>query len=114
MTGAGAEYGVQVPKNRNTFSSPGAGPRGLGGRLRAWRRAAVTRAVHGGWRWVQNAGAVTAERSGTHRFGRIGTGTRLAFPQGTIFGEPWIHLGDYCIIGEQVTLTAGMMPGLDL
>jgi len=63
---------------------------------------------------VQSAGAVTAERLGPLRFGRIGTGTRLAFPQGTVFGEPWIHLGDHCIIGEQVTLTAGMMPGLDL
>ncbi|MEV6316343.1 acyltransferase [Streptomyces sp. NPDC051776] len=92
-----------MPKNRNTFSS-----------LAAWRRRLVTRAVHRGWRWMQSAGAVTAERPGRHRFGRIGSGTRLAFPQGTLFGEPWIHLGDHCIIGEHVTLTAGMMPGLDL
>ncbi|MGP3923431.1 acyltransferase [Streptomyces sp. 8N616] len=92
-----------MPRNRNTFSS-----------LADWRRRAVTRAVHRCWRWMQNAGAVTAERPGRHRFGRIGRGTRLAFPQGTLFGEPWIHLGDHCIIGEQVTLTAGMMPGLDL
>jgi serine acetyltransferase len=92
-----------MPGNRNVFSS-----------LAAWRRRAVTRAVHRGWRWVQDAGAVTAERPGRHRFGRLGHGTRLAFPQGTVFGEEWIHLGEYCIIGEQVTLTAGMMPGLDL
>jgi hypothetical protein len=44
----------------------------------------------------------------------MGTGTRLAFPLGTVFGEPWIHLGAHCIIGEQVTLTAGLMPELDL
>ncbi|MEU6347436.1 acyltransferase [Streptomyces sp. NPDC046977] len=92
-----------MPKNENLFSPLG-----------AWRRRAASRLVHRGWRWVQGAGAVTAERPGPLRFGRIGTGTRLAFPQGTIFGERWIHLGDYCIIGEQVTLTAGMMPGLDL
>ncbi|MFD6419385.1 acyltransferase [Streptomyces sp. NPDC060194] len=72
------------------------------------------RAVHAGWRFVQRAGAVTAEHPGRLRFGAIGHGTRLAFPQGTVFGEPWIHLGDHCIIGEQVTLTAGMMPDLDL
>ncbi|MEV6795995.1 DapH/DapD/GlmU-related protein [Streptomyces sp. NPDC051320] len=83
-------------RRRNTFSS------------------LTSRVLHTGWRWVQRAGAVTAERPGRLRFGRIGTGTRLAFPQGTVFGEPWIELGDHCVIGEQVTLTAGMMPDLNL
>ncbi|MGI5483992.1 acyltransferase [Streptomyces lavendofoliae] len=92
-----------MPKNRNTFSS-----------LAAWRRRVLTRAVHSGRRWVQETGAVTAERPGRLRFRRLGPGTRLAFPQGTVFGEEWIELGDHCIIAEQVTLTAGMMPGLDL
>jgi serine acetyltransferase len=98
-----ADYRVCVPKNRNTFSS-----------LAAWRRRVLARAVHRGWRWVQEAGSVTAEHPGPLRFRRLGSGTRLAFPQGTVFGEEWIELGDHCIIGEQVTLTAGMMPGLDL
>lgn len=57
---------------------------------------------------------MTAEHPGRFRFGAMGTGTRLAFPLGTVFGEPWIHLGAHCIIGEQVTLTAGLMPDLDL
>ncbi|MFF8831583.1 acyltransferase [Streptomyces sp. NPDC015131] len=92
-----------MPKNSNTFSS-----------LAAWRRRLLSRAVHGGWRWVRETGAVTAERPGPLRFRRLGPGTRLAFPQGTVFGEQWIELGDHCIIAEQVTLTAGMLPGLDL
>ncbi|MFF5565200.1 acyltransferase [Streptomyces sp. NPDC012623] len=92
-----------MPKNRIAFSS-----------LTAWRRRIASAAVHRGWRWIQQAGAVSADRPGRLRFRRIGTGTRLAFPQGTVFGEPWIELGDHCVIGEQVTLTAGMMPGLDL
>ncbi|WP_345034648.1 acyltransferase [Streptomyces sannanensis] len=92
-----------MPKNSNAFSS-----------LTAWRRRATTAVIHRGWRRLQEAGAVTAERPGGLRFRRIGTGTRLAFPQGTVFGEPWIELGEHCIIAEQVTLTAGMMPGLDL
>lgn len=98
-----ADYGERVPKNSNTFSS-----------LAAWRRRLLSRAVQRGWRAVQEAGAITAEHAGGLRFGRIGEGTRLAFPQGTVFGEPWIELGDHCIIGEQVTLTAGLMPDLDL
>ncbi|MFC0597901.1 acyltransferase [Streptomyces palmae] len=92
-----------MPKNRNVFSSLGDA-----------RRRLVSRAVHRGWQWLRDAGAVTAARPGPYRFGSIGAGTRLAFPLGTVFGEPWIHLGEHCIIGEQVTLTAGMMPGLDL
>ncbi|WP_058041399.1 acyltransferase [Streptomyces roseifaciens] len=97
-----------MPKNRNTFSSDASTA------LRAWGRRAASSAVHRGWRWIQQAGAVTAERPGPYRFRRIGPATRLAFPLGTVFGERWIELGDHCIIGEQVTLTAGMMPGLDL
>ncbi|MFF5439519.1 acyltransferase [Streptomyces achromogenes] len=89
-----------MPKRKNTFSS--------------WRQRLAQRAVHAGWAWVRRAGSVTAEHPGRFRFGAIGEHTRLAFPLGTIFGEPWIRLGSYCIIGEQVTLTAGLMPDLDL
>lgn len=98
-----ADYRERVPKNRNTFSF-----------LARWPRRAASRAAHLGWAWAQRAGAVTAEHPGRLRFRAIGTGTRLAFPQGTVFGEPWIELGAHCVIGEQVTLTAGMMPHLDL
>ncbi|MFF2131416.1 acyltransferase [Streptomyces olivochromogenes] len=89
-----------MPSNRNVFSS--------------WRRRLAQRAVHACWAWVQRTGSVTAEHPGRLRFGAMGTGTRLAFPLGTVFGEPWIHLGAHCIVGEQVTLTAGLMPDLDL
>lgn len=99
----GAEYGERVPKKQNVFSS-----------VVAWRRRAVSRAVHRGARWVREAGAVTAERPGPYRFRRLGAGARLAYPQGTVFGDPWIEIGAYCIIAQDVTLTAGMMPGLDL
>ncbi|MEV0850265.1 acyltransferase [Streptomyces sp. NPDC049954] len=92
-----------MPRNRNPLPTPA-----------ALSRALAHRAVQAGWRLVREAGAVTARTPGRLRFGSIGAGTRLAFPQGTVFGEPWIHLGEHCIIAEQVTLTAGLMPGLDL
>ncbi|WP_405802652.1 acyltransferase [Streptomyces sp. NBC_01187] len=85
-----------MPSIQNTFSS------------------LTSRAVHSIWRRVQRAGAVTAQRPGPYAFRRIGTGTRLAFPQGTIFGAPWIEIGSHCVVGQDVTLTAGMMPDLDL
>ncbi|WP_240796412.1 acyltransferase [Streptomyces sp. RFCAC02] len=82
--------------------------------LAAWRRRTAHRAVHAALRFARDAGAVTAEHTAGLRFGAIGPGTRLAFPQGTVFGEPWIRLGAHCVIGEHVTLTAGLVPGLDL
>ena len=63
---------------------------------------------------MRRAATVSADRPGPYGFRRIGEGTRLAYPQGTIFGERWIELGSCCVIAEQVTLTVGMMPGLDL
>lgn len=74
----------------------------------------ASRAVHGLWRRAQSAGAITANSLGPYAFRRIGTGTRLAFPQGTVFGTPWMEIGDHCVVGQDVTLTAGMMPDLDL
>ncbi|MDB1089406.1 acyltransferase [Streptomyces sp. ACA25] len=71
-------------------------------------------AVHRVWGWAQRAGALTADRPGPYSFRRIGTGTRLAFPQGTLFGTQCMELGDHCVIGRDVTLTVGMLPGLDL
>lgn len=94
---------MRVPTNQNVFSS-----------VAAWRRRAVSRAVHRVARWMRQAAAVTAERPGPYRFRRIGAGTRLAYPQGTVFGDPWIEIGEHCIIAQDVTLTAGMMPDLDL
>ena len=85
--------------------------------MAAWPKpitALASRAVHNIWRWAQRAGSVSAEHPGPYDFRRIGTGTRLAFPQGTLFGTPWIEIGDHCVVGAEVTLTAGMMPDLEL
>ncbi|MGW7354166.1 acyltransferase [Streptomyces sp. NPDC054784] len=83
-------------------------------RLRNAFDSLAARAVHGLWRGAQRLGGVTAERRGPYAFRAFGTGSRLAFPQGTIFGAEWIEIGDHCVIGQDVTLTAGMMPDLDL
>ncbi|THA23420.1 acyltransferase [Streptomyces sp. RKND-216] len=76
--------------------------------------ALASRAVHAAWRRAQHLGAVTAQRPGPYTFRAFGPHSRLAFPQGTVFGAPWMEIGDHCVIGQDVTLTAGMMPGLDL
>ncbi|WP_327669405.1 MULTISPECIES: acyltransferase [unclassified Streptomyces] len=83
-------------------------------RLKAFIRRLASKAVHSGWQAAQRHGAITAAYPGPHAFRHIGHGTKLAFPQGTVFGAPWMELGEHCIIGQDVTLTVGMMPDLDL
>ncbi len=47
-------------------------------------------------------------------FGRFGSGSCLAFPTGAIFGERWIHIGNDTLIGPNVCLSAGMVPGQEM
>jgi serine acetyltransferase len=78
------------------------------------RRAGAANLIHAAWRAVQQAGTVTAESAAGRRFAAFGPGSLMAFPAGAVFGESWIHIGDQTMIGAQVTLCAGMMPGHDL
>jgi serine acetyltransferase len=85
-------------------------------------RSAVTRRyrrvlsllVHRAWRAVQKAGVVTADTPAGQRFASFGRGSMLAFPAGSVFGEQWIMVGEDTLVGVQVTMTAGMVPGHDL
>ncbi|HEY0933024.1 MAG TPA: acyltransferase [Trebonia sp.] len=78
------------------------------------RHAAVSRAVHWGWREFQRAGLVTPDTPAGRAFRRFGPGSTMAFPPGAVFGEGGIEVGADTIIGQQVSLTAGLLPGLDL
>jgi len=78
------------------------------------RRALVAGFVQAGWRRLQQAGTVTAESPAGRRFAAFGPGSLMAFPTGVVYGERWIEIGDACMIGELVTLCAGMAPGHDL
>ena len=63
---------------------------------------------------MQQAGTVTAESAAGRRFAAFGPGSLMAFPTGSVYGEPWIEVGDQCMIAELVTLCAGLAPGHDL
>jgi acetyltransferase-like isoleucine patch superfamily enzyme len=77
-------------------------------------RRTLSTVVHRGWQWVQRHGEITPSTPGGHRFARLGDGACIAFPVGTLYGEPWISIGDHTLIGTHVTLSAGFVPGLDL
>jgi acetyltransferase-like isoleucine patch superfamily enzyme len=83
-------------------------------RVNTARRAAVWRAVHWGWREFQRAGLVTADTPAGRAFRRFGRGSIMAFPPGSVFGEGGIEIGEDTLIGQQVSLSAGALPGQDL
>ncbi|MEU8267185.1 acyltransferase [Sphaerisporangium sp. NPDC049002] len=70
--------------------------------------------IHRVWAAIRATGAVTPKSPAGYRFRRLGEGTCLAFPQGAIFGEAWIEIGDHTLVGERVSISAGMGPGVDL
>jgi acetyltransferase-like isoleucine patch superfamily enzyme len=57
---------------------------------------------------------VTADTPAGRRFAAFGRGSSAAFPPGSVFGERWIVVGEDTLIGAEVTLSAGMVPGQDL
>jgi carbonic anhydrase/acetyltransferase-like protein (isoleucine patch superfamily) len=72
------------------------------------------RLVHWGWHAAQRAGMITADTPAGRRFAAFGPGSLAAFPPGSMFGERWIAIGADTLIGAQVSLSAGMVPGQDL
>jgi acetyltransferase-like isoleucine patch superfamily enzyme len=90
------------------------------GHAAGWRsprrilRVALADLVNRSWRAVQRTGMITAETAAGRRFAAFGRGSSVAFPAGTMFGERWIEIGADTLIGAQVTLCAGMVPGQDL
>ncbi len=82
--------------------------------LRSRCRSAAAGLVHEAWRAVQQAGMITAGSRAGRRFAAFGPRSLIAFPTGSVYGEGWIEIGDETMIGAQVTLCAGMLPGQDL
>ena len=63
------------------------------------------RFVHWAWKYAQRRGIVTADTPAGRRFAAFGTGSMLAFPQGTMFGEGSMVIGTDVLVGELVTRT---------
>ncbi|WP_432932676.1 acyltransferase [Microbispora sp. CA-135349] len=77
-------------------------------------KRAVGRLVHRGWAYVREAAAISPAAPADYRFRSMGEGVCLSFPQGAIFGEQWIEIGPHTLVGERVSISAGMGPGVDL
>ena len=74
----------------------------------------IQAAIHRGRAWIQRNGAIGPDDALGRRFGAFGRGSCLAFPPGATFGEKWIQIGQDTLIGPNVCLTAGMVPGQEM
>jgi acetyltransferase-like isoleucine patch superfamily enzyme len=73
-----------------------------------WRAGEV---VHRAWEEVQELGAIGPRTHRGRRFGAFGDGSVVCFPPAALVNERYIHIGAGTVIGPQVTLSAGMVPG---
>ncbi len=74
-------------------------------------RRAGAALVHGAWEVAADLGAVGPDQARGRRFGAFGRGSVLAFPQGAIFNERYVHIGEGTMVGPYASITAGMAPG---
>jgi len=78
------------------------------------RRAAVAELIRRAWRYAEQAAPITADTPAGRRFAAFGSGSLIAFPSGSVYGERWIEIGSGSMFAASVTLCAGMAPGHDL
>lgn len=57
------------------------------------------------------AAAIGPDTRRGRRFGAFGRDSVICFPANTIMNPRYIHIGTHTMIGPQVTLSAGMVPG---
>ena len=62
-------------------------------------RRALSRLVHTTWEGAVELGAIGPGDARGRRFGRMGPGACLLFPQGAIYNEHLIHIGAETIVG---------------
>jgi serine acetyltransferase len=74
-------------------------------------RRVVSRLIHGAWEVAAQLGAIGPDDPLGRRFGRMGPGACLLFPQGAIYNEQYIHIGSETLVGPNTCITAGMAPG---
>jgi len=63
------------------------------------------------WSWATTVAAIGPHDRAGRMFGAFGDGSIICFPPNTIFNERYIHIGAGTMLGPQITLSAGMVPG---
>lgn len=66
------------------------------------------------YRIASTYGSISPDTSSAKKFKYFGWGAMMIFPQGSVFGEQAISVGDNTLISEHVTLSVGYMPGVPI
>jgi len=74
-------------------------------------RRVVARLIHATWETAGVLGAIGPDDPRGRRFGAMGRGACLLFPQGAIYNEHLIRVGEGTMVGPNTSITAGMVPG---
>src|SRR6202046_1848869 len=77
-------------------------------------RRGLARAIHSAWDVAGELGAIGPHDPRGRRFGAMGQGACLLFPQGAIYNERYIHVGEGTLIGPNTCISAGMAPGQEM
>jgi len=68
-------------------------------------------AVHWLWNWLCRKGSIHPQTRRARQFAQFGDRSLIMWPQTTIFNEEYISIGHDTLIGKDVALSAGMVPG---
>ncbi len=80
-------------------------------RLRGAAKRLAGEVVRWGWDGVVELGAIGPDSRRGGRFGSFGERSVICFPPTAIVNERYIHIGTGTMIGPQISLSAGMVPG---
>lgn len=72
---------------------------------------AVGEGIRRTWEWAGRWGSIGPHDRRGRRFGSFGEGSIVCFPANTVFNERYIHIGAHTMLGPNITLSAGMVPG---
>lgn len=80
-------------------------------RWRLLRNDLSFRAIEGATNWIRLHGAIGPETPRGRQFAAFGPRSIICHPHTTIFNERYIAIGSDTMIGPNVALSAGMVPG---
>lgn len=83
-------------------------------RLLTGAKRALGEGVHRAWELAVELGAIGPDTRRGKRFGAMGKNSVIVFPPNTLFNEQYIQIGAGTLLGPQMTLSAGMVPGQEM
>lgn len=76
----------------------------------SWPKRLANRVVQRAWHWVDRAGEIVPGTAAAARFGALGAGSCIGFPHATLMNVGSIHIGAGTLIGRNATLSVGYGP----